>query len=190
MRSFVEVLLQFAQLLDGMSVPYMVVGSAASSLYGDSRATAGVDIVADLHTEKVSPLVAALQEDFYVGEGTIHRGVQSRRSFKAIHFDSLFKVDVYVLPAEAFDQQQMKRRRREKLFPDSAQEVYLASPEDTVLSKLRWHRRGGGASARQLTDVVGIIRIQSERLDVPYLREWADKLNVRDLLDKTFEDAR
>ncbi len=189
MKSFVEVLLQFARLLDGMSVPYMVVGSVASSLYGDSRATADVDIVADLRAEKVSPLVAALHEDFYVDEGAIHRAVQSRRSFNAIHFDSLFKVDVYVLPAEAFDQQQMERRRREKLFPDSAQEVYLSSPEDTVLSKLRWHRRGGETSARQLTDVAGIIKIQSDRLDVAYLCEWADKLNVRDLLDKAFEDA-
>ncbi|MBA2645265.1 MAG: hypothetical protein H0U81_00570 [Pyrinomonadaceae bacterium] len=190
MKSFVEILLQFAQLLDGLSVPYMVVGSVASSLYGDSRATADVDIVADLQADKVSNLFAALREDFYVDEQAINRAVQSRRSFNAIHFDSLFKVDVYVLPAEAFDQQQMKRRRREKLFPDSAQEIYLASPEDTLLSKLRWHRRGGGASARQLTDVSGIIRIQGDRLDVAYLRAWADKLNVRDLLDKAFEDAR
>ncbi|HVF27341.1 MAG TPA: hypothetical protein VM943_03800 [Pyrinomonadaceae bacterium] len=189
MKSFVEILLQFAQLLDGMSVPYMVVGSVASSLYGDSRATADVDIVADLRTEKVSPLVAALQEDFYVDAGAIHRAVQSRRSFNAIHFDSLFKVDVYVLPAEAFAQQQMERRRLEKLFPDSVREIYLASPEDTVQSKLRWHRRGGETSARQLTDVLGIIRIQGERLDIAYLREWADKLNVRDLLDKAFKDA-
>lgn len=190
MKSFVEVLLQFARLLDEMSVPYMVVGSVASSLYGDSRATADVDVVADLPAERVAPLFAALQEDFYVDEEAVHRAVRSRRLFNAIHFDSLFKVDVYVLPAEEFDQQQMKRRRREKLFPDSAQEVYLASPEDTLLSKLRWHRRGGGTSARQLADVAGIIKVQSDRLDVAYLREWADKLDVRDLLDKVLEDAR
>ena len=190
MKSFVEVLLQFVGLLGEMSVPYMVVGSVASSLYGDSRTTADVDIVADLRADNVSTLFAALREDFYIDEQVINRAVQSRRSFNAIHFDSLFKVDVYVLPADEFAQQQMRRRRREKLFPDSDQDVYLASPEDTVLAKLRWHRRGGEASARQLADVAGIIRIQGDRLDVAYLLEWADKMNVRDLLDKAFADAR
>lgn len=190
MKTSVEILLDVARLLDEISIPYIVVGSVASSLYGNSRATADVDIVADIQADQVPQLFAALQRDFYVDEQAIRRAVQSRRSFNAIHFESLFKVDVYFLPAEDFAQQQIKRRRLEKVSPDSVQGVYIASPEDTLLAKLRWYRQGGEVSTRQLTDAAGILKVQGERLDITYLREWADKLNVRDLLEKALDDAR
>jgi hypothetical protein len=59
-----------------------------------------------------------------------------------------------------------------------------------MLAKLSWYRRGGEASPRQLSDVAGIIKVQGQRLDFSYLREWADKLKVRDLLEKVLEEAR
>jgi hypothetical protein len=47
----------------------------------------------------------------------------------------------------------------------------------------------GDVSERQLTDVAGIIKVQGQRLDVLYLRAWADKLNMRDLLEKSLNEA-
>ncbi len=115
--------------------------------------------------------------------------VGQRRSFSAIHFDSLFKVDIYTLPADEFSRQQLERRRPEQLMPDSPEAIYIATPEDTILAKLRWHRRGGAASERQLADVAGVIKVQGVRLDFEYLREWADRLGVRDLLEKLLGGA-
>ena len=189
MKTQVEVLLHVARALDESQIPYLVVGSVASSLLGFSRATADVDIVADLRAEHVMPLFDALKQDFYVDEQAVRRAVGQRRSFNAIHFDSLFKVDIYVLPADEFSRQQLGRRRREQLLPDSPEAIYIATPEDTILAKLRWHRRGGGAAERQLTDVAGVVKVQGERLDFDYLREWADRLGVRDLLEKILGGA-
>jgi hypothetical protein len=189
MKTQVEVLLQVARALDEVQIPYVVVGSVASSLLGFSRATADVDIVADLQAAQVLRLFDALKDDFYVDEQAMRRAVGQRRSFNAIHFDSLFKVDVYILPADEFSRRQLDRRRREQLLPDASQAIYLATPEDTILAKLRWHRRGGAASERQLTDAAGVIKVQGERLDFDYLREWADRLGVRDLLDKLLGEA-
>ena len=190
MKSPVEVLGQVAHLLDQLGIPYMIVGSIASSLYGDARATADVDIVVELQAEHIPQLHAALEKDFYVDEQAMRRAVQSRRLFNAIHFDSLFKVDVYVARSDAFTQEQFTRRRQEKLLPDSEQTFALASPEDTLLAKLRWHRQGGAVSARQLTDAAGILKVQGERMDTTYLREWADRLGVGDLLEQILNDAR
>jgi hypothetical protein len=189
MKTQVEVLLYVARAFAELQIPYLVVGSVASSLLGFSRATADVDIVADLRAEQVLPLFDALKEDFYVDEQAMRRAVGQRRSFNAIHFDSLFKVDIYILPADEFSRQQLERRRRERLVPDSSEAIYIATPEDTILAKLRWHRRGGAASERQLADVAGVIKVQGERLDFDYLWEWADRLGVRDLLEELLGGA-
>jgi hypothetical protein len=189
MEGSIEILARVARLLEELSAPYAVVGSVASSLYGDARATADVDILADLHADHAALLVAALEKDFYIDEQAVRRAIQSRRLFNAIHFDSLFKIDVYVAPDDDFTQEQLRRRRPEYLLPDSRQPVYLASPEDTLLAKLLWHRRGGGASARQLTDVIGVIKIQGARLDATYMHEWADRLGVLDLLEQALDAA-
>ena len=186
----VAVLAETVRALDALSIPYAVVGSVASSLYGFSRATGDVDIIADIRPEQVAPLVTALQESFYADEQAIRRAVQLRRSFNAIHFESLFKVDFYVLAGDSFSQQQLQRRKLAQLLPDSTQTFYLATAEDTILAKLSWYRQGGEASARQLTDIAGIIKVQGENLDHEYLREWAERLDVRDLLDRVLHEAR
>jgi hypothetical protein len=188
MKSPIDVLLDVAQTLAELSIPYLVVGSVASSLLGFSRTTNDADIVADIQLDQISPLFAALNATFYIDEQAVRRAILERRSFNVIHFDSLFKIDVYVPAADEFSQQQLKRRRQETLLPDSSQTVYLATPEDVILSKLRWYRPGGEMSERQLTDVAGIIKVQGQRLDVSYMRDWADKLNVRDLLEKALDE--
>jgi hypothetical protein len=190
MKSPIEVLMYVVETFDELNIPYLVVGSVASSLLGFSRTTNDADIVADIQLDQIPQLFAALNDTFYIDEQAIRRAVLERRSFNIIHFDSLFKVDVYIPSADEFSQQQLKRRRQETLLPDSSKTVYLATPEDVILSKLRCYRLGGEVSARQLTDVAGIIKVQGQRLNVSYLRDWADKLNVRDLLEKVLDEVR
>jgi hypothetical protein len=189
MKSPLEVLLQVAQALDELNIPYLVVGSVASSLLGFSRATNDVDLVADIQLEQAMQLCAALKESFYIDEQSVRKAILNRRSFNAIHFDSLFKVDVYLPAADEFGQQQLRRRRPETLLPDSSRVVYFATPEDTMLAKLRWYRQGNEVSERQLTDVMGIIKVQGPQLDTDYLRDWAARLKILDLLEKVLNEA-
>jgi len=58
------------------------------------------------------------------------------------------------------------------------------SPEDTVLAKLEWFRLGGEVSDRQWRDVLGVLKVQGERLDLVYLRRWAAALRIADLLEQ------
>lgn len=66
-------------------------------------------------------------------------------------------------------------------------ELYVASAEDVVLQKLLWYRQGGEASDRQWADVLGIAAIRP--LDRTYMFEWAERLGVRDLLERLIDEA-
>lgn len=124
-----------------------------------------------------------------IDEQALRRAILNRRSFNVIHFDSLFKADVYLLSDDEFDRQQLGRRTPETLLPDSSQPVYFATPEDTILAKLRWYRQESEVSERQLADAAGIIKVQGRKLDISYLRDWAVRLNILDLLEKVLNEV-
>jgi hypothetical protein len=56
--------------------------------------------------------------------------------------------------------------------------------EDTLLRKLECFRIGGEISERQWTDVVGMWNAGGGEADVEYLRRWASRLGLDDLLEK------
>jgi hypothetical protein len=184
-----EVLSLVARAFEEHGVTYMVVGSFASSMRGLYRSTADIDILADIQLKQVHPLVEALQEKFYIDEQAVRRAVLRHSSFNAIHFDAVFKVDIFVAKDDGFTQGQLARRRAEKLTPDSSQEIYVATAEDTILSKLLWYRSGGEASRVQWSDMLGIVGTQGSGLDLKYMRDWAMLLEVPDLLERLLKEA-
>ncbi|HVF66139.1 MAG TPA: hypothetical protein VM914_00645 [Pyrinomonadaceae bacterium] len=189
MENPLEVLSHVTRTLEEHGIAYVVVGSFASSMRGLYRATADIDIVADLRPEQVRLLVESLQEKFYIDEQAVRRAVSRRGSFNAIHFDAVFKVDVFVAKDDDFTRQQLARRRAEKVALDAPQEIYVATAEDTILAKLLWYRSGGEVSRTQWSDVLGVAGTQGSGLDVEYLREWAGRLEVSDLLERLLEEA-
>jgi hypothetical protein len=184
-----KVLSLVASLLEQQRITYVLVGSLASSMHGMYRSTADIDIVADVHSEQVIPLLTALQENFYVDEHAVREAIDRRQSFNAIHFDSVFTVDIFIPKSDEFSRKQLERRELKKLAPDVEQMVYVATAEDTILAKLRRYDSGGRVSNTQWTDAVGIIGGSSSRLDLDYLREWSEKLGLTELLDQAFIEA-
>lgn len=71
----------------------------------------------------------------------------------------------------------------------SARRYPIDTPEDTVLHKLEWYRAGGEGSDRQWSDIVGVLAIQGDALDRPYLDHWASVLGVSDLLARAWRDS-
>lgn len=53
------------EVLDLLEIPYMVVGSVASSVHGMARPTQDIDLAADIRAEQVDDFAAALKTDFY-----------------------------------------------------------------------------------------------------------------------------
>ena len=94
-----------------------------------------------------------------------------------------------MLGAGDFDAEQLERRRPVAVSDGPEPRVYISSPEDLILRKLAWYREGGGVSDRQWRDVLGVIKVQSERLDRAYLRRWAERLGLSDLLGRAIGEA-
>ena len=176
---------------DALGVSYHVGGSVASSAYGVARSTLDVDIVADLSQKHVSSLVRTLEESYYVDAKLIQEAIRRERSFNLVHLETMLKVDVFISKDHPFDRECLKRRRQETIEegPTSTAVLYMTSPEDIILRKLTWYRSGGEVSERQWNDVLGVLKVQSSALDVPYLRLWAERLEVADLLRRVFEEA-
>jgi hypothetical protein len=47
-----------------------------------------------------------------------------------------------------------------------------------------WYRDGGEVSDRQWHDILGVLRTQGSKLDLDYVRTWAARLSVDDLLGR------
>ena len=177
-------------VLDRLGVPYFIGGSLASTVHGAPRTTLDTDIVADLEQRHVSSFLGELGPAFYSDEQTVREAIGARRSFNLIHIATAFKVDVFIPPRRPFERQQMKRRSRHTVVSSPTLTLYITTPEDIILAKLDWYRQGGMASERQWSDVLGVIAAQGARLDQVYLRQWAERLQVADLLDRALTAAR
>jgi hypothetical protein len=184
MTEALQVALRVIDVLEELGVPYQIGGSFASSVHGVPRQTHDVDLVVDLPLASVPPFVSRLGAEFYLDAGSIRRAIELHGSANLIHLTSGFKVDLFSHGPGAFDRSELARGAPQRLVADPPRDVIVKSAEDTLLRKLQWYRLGGETSDRQWNDVLGIVRTQGERLDVGYLRRWAETLEVRDLLDR------
>ena len=172
-----------------LSILYYIGGSVASSIFGMARTTMDIDIVADIKLYHISPLKEKLEESYYIDEDMIKEAIQSRASFNIIHLKTAVKIDIFIFQDIPFQRNALQRRKKDKLDDSLKDEFYFSSPEDVIISKLQWYELGGNISERQWLDVVGVIKVQRNSLDKNYLRVWAKKLDIYDLLKDAFIEA-
>lgn len=185
-----QVALSAAQALERCGLRYVVGGSLASSVSGEPRSTLDVDLVVAVSAADIEPLLATLGDDFYADREAVRRAVRQRSSVNVFHRATSTKVDLFVLGGSPLDEQALNRRMRLRVATDPDRFLYVYTPEDTLLQKLRWYRLGGEVSDRQWRDVLGIIAVQGRALDDSYLRSGADLLAVSDLFDRALREAR
>lgn len=185
----IEIILTVVAALDRIGVAYYIGGSFASGAYGVYRATADVDMVADVHEKQIEALVHELGAEFYADAQMMRDAIHHRGSFNLLHLATGFKVDIFVPRRRAFDRAQLERRALYPLRDDPASAAYIASAEDSVLAKLEWCRLGNEVSERQWTDILGMLKVQGQALDTSYLRHWAGELGLSDLLERAFTEA-
>lgn len=170
-------------VLESLKIAYYIGGSLSSSIHGIPRSTQVVDLVADIRVHQISEFVSAFTDDFYVDGDMIREALQFRSSFNIIHLESMTKVDIFIFKNSPFGISEMSRRRKEKIESESGPDVYFSSPEDIILEKLLWFKQGGEVSDRQWGDILGVIKVQGDRLDKKYLSAWAKKHGISNLLN-------
>ena len=172
--------------LDRLGVPHYVTGSVASGVYGETRTTNDVDVVADLVVEHIDPLLAAFPpDDFYHSREAALQAVRTRSQFNIIDTAHFIKIDVILPKPDAEARLRLDRRRPRDIAPGLS--VPLASPEDVIVMKLVYHAEGG--SERQLRDVIGILLKDRSAVDPEYVRAAARRMGVEAAWDAILKRA-
>ena len=170
------------EAFEHLGIGYYVGGSVASSIYGEPRSTLDIDFGADLPDSVIQELVSKWGCDFYVSESAMREAVQRNGCFNLIHLWTSLKVDIFVCGTDAFNTSVLSRRLARTIeVGHESLSIWIASPEDVILHKLVWYRKGGEISERQWRDISGVMKQQQDRLDSHYLAEWAERLKVSDL---------
>lgn len=171
-------------MLDELGVEYAVGGSVASSFFGEPRSTLDIDLALRGSEEQLAKVVEQVAVDFYVPTSAATRAIETQDSFNLLHHESGMKVDIFVLGDGLLDRRQIDRRIRVSL---PMGDLWLTSPEDSVLRKLWWFRLTGETSERQWRDVIGVLRLAD--IDKAELSSVAAELGLDELVGRAITEA-
>ena len=181
-QDVVDIALRVAEALEKVGASYFVGGSLASSIDGEPRATNDIDFVIDMAVGKVSELCRLLGADFEVDGDMLRDAILNGRSASVFYLPLVLKIDFFGHPHGPYDESEFSPRRPVLVRPGRT--LMVKAPEDTILRKLLWFREGGEISDRQWRDILGVLRAQQGSLDLAYLRAWAVRLALTDLLGR------
>ena len=181
-----ELLVRTVRVMDRHNIDYMLTGSYASSLQGHPRSTHDIDIVVKVSTTQVHELIAAFPPPkYYLEEMSAIEAIEHKDMFNVVEIDSGNKIDFWLLTDSPFDRSRFSRRNAETFM---GQQIFVSSPEDTILAKLKWAKLSGG-SQKQFTDALRVYEVQYGRLDVDYLERWVEKLDIKTLWKQLTDEA-
>ena len=178
----IELLLKkIVRILEKLKISYCITGGFAVSVWGRARSTFDIDIVVKLRIEKMAELLKELKllsKAGYLDETTASRAINQGGEFNFIHPESGLKIDFWVIKKnDKIGEEELSRRTAKKI---DKQKVYFISPEDLILSKLRWYKEG--ASDRHLEDVESVLKLS--KVDLKYLKQQARKQENLDILSE------
>jgi hypothetical protein len=152
----------------------MLTGSVASSAHGMPRSTRDLDIVIAPTGAQLLVLLREFPPDrYYADEQQALQALANRSQFNVIEFATGWKADFIIAQDSEYGRSALARR---VLIDVAGTAVYIAAPEDVLIAKLQWAKRG--ESDRQLEDAIGIIQVQGSKLDLFYIERWVRELDL------------
>jgi len=173
-----ELLKKVVQALNANKIDYMITGSVASSYYGEPRSTHDIDVVVSINASGVESLAASFPaKNFYFDKEGFVEAIKSKRMVNVIDLREGDKIDFWIISDEAFSRESFGRKTEEDFM---GIKVKFPTPEDVIISKLKWAKESGG-SEKQLRDVTGVYEVYQDKLDLKYIEKWIDQLSLKDL---------
>lgn len=177
-----EWLVDCVRRIESSGVAYMLVGSMAGNYWGVPRSTHDIDFVIQYDADDVDRLVTSFEDSFFIQTISVQAGLKPPGQFNVLDNRSALKVDFFRLTGDDYKFERFARRMRTDLF---GQQSWIATAEDVLLHKLRWHLLN--PTDRQLSDARGIVAVSGKSLDQAYLAKWARQIGVTDLLRPILE---
>lgn len=167
----------FAPGLNALGVPWMTVGSIASSAYGERRSTLDLDVVAIVQRHSAAQFLREFPEkDFYCPPFDVIAAESARKEhgqFNIIHQHSIYKADIYIATGSELERWAFANRRS-LMVGETA--VWLAPPEFVIVHKLEFFREGG--SEKHLRDIRGML--DATDVDLAFLEKEISKRGLTD----------
>ena len=168
---------EIISVLNRAEIRYMIAGSFASSFHAEPRTTNDLDVVIDVEIDDIERLLAIVDRDvYYIDDDDARDAARLPSMFNIIDYRAGWKADLIVRRDRRFSREEFDRRQRVRLY---GHDTFVATAEDTILSKLEWPTKGG--SQRQLADAAAVLRSQAA-VDDAYLDRWAPELGVEAVL--------
>lgn len=171
-----KILKDCTERLERLGIAYMLTGSMAMINYAMMRMTNDIDIVMEVSPADADKIIKEFEPEYYVPHGRVRDAISRKFMFNMLHQETLVKVDCVMRKDNEFQKEAFSRRRK---IDFSGFEVWIINKEDLILSKLNWAKNT--KSEMQMRDVANIIR---NGYDETFVRNWAVKLGVEDLLEK------
>jgi len=181
--SLLDTLIEVTGYLEAAGIEFLIGGSLASSLWGQERTTHDADVAALLTIQQFELLEPMVKWPYVLDSQDMRESLASPREFASgqiLNGESLDKIDLFILPTDDYTAAQLKNRRYIEVIPGRT--LPFATPEDTVITKLRWFVLGNKISDRQWNDIVQVLEMQAGNLDTAYLDLWASHFGLSELL--------
>jgi hypothetical protein len=175
-------------VLSAGRIPFVVAGSIASSARGIPRHTQDIDLVVRIGAFQVERLVTALRTEWYAEADQMRQAIQNGRSFNVIHIPTGWKIVLFPAQTDFHDSEMQRATLAPVLIDGESVICPVSTAEDIVLAKLQWYRDGDQVSDRQWSDIGNVIAT-NPNLDLSYLRLWAGRVRVTDLLEKALIES-
>ncbi len=185
MKTGDEVVGNLIDILNGLQIDYMVVGSFSSNRYGVPRATKDADFVLRVFSGNQDQLFDALptayqidpQATFEIVTGTWRRIIEVP--------EVPFTIELFELSHDPFDTSRFGRRRMVTLL---SRKAWLPTPEDVIVQKLRWSKIG--RRTKDFDDAVSVLAVQGETaIDWVYVESWCSTHSTSDILAEAKAEA-
>jgi len=174
-----EAVLATIDALNELGIPYALVGSYASNFYGVPRSTQDADFVVHIKEMDLDRLRERLHPQLEMERQSAFETITGTTQYVIRIPHRQFVIELFLLDEDPHNQEHFRRRVPQKVL---GRDVYLPTPEDIVITKLRWSRRG--RRLKDLDDVQKVLTLQQNRLDFEYIRRWCTVHDTLDLLEE------
>ncbi|MDX2248992.1 MAG: nucleotidyltransferase [Bacteroidia bacterium] len=168
---FSKALKKIVEALDSEKIDYMIVGGFAVSYHNRARTTNDIDLILQIHSHHVGKILKYFPE-WLAFEESFKSDVKTGMLFNITDFDTGIRYDFMTFQDTDYNWSAFERRKKVNFWGISC---YLSSPEDLIISKLRWHNIS--PSDKQMDDLHFLLLDQT--LDMEYVRLWVTKLKLQ-----------
>lgn len=167
-----SLLQRVSNALQNADIPFMLVGGMALNIYAIPRMTRDFDIVLALEKNRITDFLNIFEGNFYIYEPTVVEEVERKGMFNVIDLETHFRIGFILLKNDAYSEVSFQRKQ---LNTDLGFDIYVASLEDLVISKIQWIQ--DYQSEKQMNDIRLLASL--DNLDKTYLMSWIEKLQLK-----------